>query len=85
MQQEHPHITRHGLATCQAEVSPPDDCLALVDNRPTSPFEMRAAPRRHGRSPFTEVTVSETAARQKQLGRLMRTDEDHGTATILNS
>lgn len=41
-----------------------------------------------GRSTFTEITVPETpetADRLKQqLERLIRTDEDHGTSTILD-
>jgi len=37
------------------------------------------------RSPFIASTVPETAVRlRQQLGRLLRTDGDHGTATILD-
>jgi len=38
-----------------------------------------------GASPFLELCVPETAIRLKQgLGRLLRTHEDYGTATILD-
>ena len=38
-----------------------------------------------GRSPFIDITVPETAVRLKQqLRRRIRTDEDHGTATMLD-
>ena len=37
-----------------------------------------------GGAPFIDITVQQIAVRLKQrLGRLMRTDEDRGTATIL--
>jgi len=40
---------------------------------------------RQGRSSFMEITVPETAVKLKQgLGRLLRTDDDYGTATILD-
>ncbi len=54
---------------------------------PDSPLEeaRREWIESQGRSPFIEITVPETAVRLKQqLGRLIRTDEDHGTATILD-
>ena len=38
-----------------------------------------------GRSSFIEITVPETAVRFKQiLGRLLRTTEDSGVATVLD-
>jgi ATP-dependent DNA helicase DinG len=38
-----------------------------------------------GRSSFIEITLPETAVRFKQgLGRLLRTTDDHGTATVLD-
>jgi len=54
---------------------------------PDSPLEeaRREWLERQGRSPFLELCVPETAIRLKQgLGRLLRTHEDYGTATILD-
>ena len=54
---------------------------------PDSPLEeaRREWIESQGRSPFIDITVPETAVRLKQqLGRLIRTDEDHGMATILD-
>ena len=54
---------------------------------PDSPLEeaRREWIESQGRSAFIDITVPETAVRLKQqLGRLIRTDEDHGTATILD-
>ena len=62
-------------------------CAKLPFSVPDSPLEeaRREWIESQGRSPFIEITVPETAVRLKQqLGRLIRTDEDHGTATILD-
>jgi ATP-dependent DNA helicase DinG len=62
-------------------------CAKLPFAVPDSPLEeaRREWIESQGRSPFIEVTLPETAVRLKQLlGRLIRTDEDHGTATILD-
>lgn len=62
-------------------------CAKLPFSVPDSPLEeaRREWVESQGRSPFIEITVPETAIRLKQqLGRLIRTDEDHGTATILD-
>lgn len=62
-------------------------CAKLPFSVPDSPLEeaRREWIESQGRSPFIDVTVPETAVRLKQqLGRLIRTDEDHGTATILD-
>lgn len=67
---------------------PREYCTHVVCAKlPDSPLEeaRREWIESQGRSPFTEITVPETAVRLKQqLGRLIRTDEDHGTATILD-
>ena len=62
-------------------------CAKLPFSVPDSPLEeaRREWIESQGRSPFIDITVPETAVRLKQqLGRLIRTDEDHGTATILD-
>jgi ATP-dependent DNA helicase DinG len=62
-------------------------CAKLPFTVPDSPLEeaRRAWIESQGRSPFIEITVPETAVRLKQqLGRLIRTDEDRGTATVLD-
>ena len=62
-------------------------CAKLPFSVPDSPLEeaRREWIEAQGRSPFIDITVPETAVRLKQqLGRLIRTDEDHGTATILD-
>lgn len=54
---------------------------------PDSPLEeaRREWVESQGRSPFIELTLPETAVRFKQgLGRLLRTTEDYGTATVLD-
>lgn len=54
---------------------------------PDSPLEeaRREWIESQGRSSFIEITVPETARRFKQgLGRLLRTSDDHGTATVLD-
>jgi ATP-dependent DNA helicase DinG len=54
---------------------------------PTSPLEeaRREWVESQGRSSFIELTVPETAVRFKQiLGRLLRTTEDSGVATVLD-
>jgi ATP-dependent DNA helicase DinG len=54
---------------------------------PDSPLEeaRREWIESQGRSPFIEICVPETAVRLKQqLGRLLRTTEDTGTATVLD-
>jgi ATP-dependent DNA helicase DinG len=71
---------------------PREYCTHLVCSRlpfavPGTPLEEARCEwiESQGRSPFIEITVPETAVRFKQLlGRLIRTDEDHGTATILD-
>jgi ATP-dependent DNA helicase DinG len=62
-------------------------CAKLPFSVPDSPLEeaRREWIESQGRSPFIDITVPETAVRlNQQLGRLIRTDEDHGTATILD-
>ena len=54
---------------------------------PDSPLEeaRREWVESQGRSSFIEITLPETAVRFKQgLGRLLRTVEDQGTATVLD-
>jgi ATP-dependent DNA helicase DinG len=54
---------------------------------PDSPLEeaRREWVEAQGRSSFMELTLPETAVRFKQgLGRLLRTTEDYGTATVLD-
>jgi ATP-dependent DNA helicase DinG len=54
---------------------------------PDSPLEeaRREWVESQGRSSFIEITLPETAVRFKQgLGRLLRTTDDHGTATVLD-
>ena len=62
-------------------------CPKLPFAVPDSPLEeaRREWIEKQGRSPFFEITIPETAVRLKQaLGRLLRTDVDYGTATILD-
>ena len=62
-------------------------CAKLPFSVPDSPLEeaRREWIESQGRSLFIEFTVPETEVRLKQqLRRLIRTDEDHGTATILD-
>ena len=62
-------------------------CAKLPFSVPDSPLEevRRDWIQSQGRSPFIEIKVPETAVRFKQqLGCLIRTDADHGTATILD-
>jgi ATP-dependent DNA helicase DinG len=71
---------------------PRDYCTHLVWVKlpfsvPDSPLEeaRREWVESQGRSSFIEITLPETAVRFKQgLGRLLRTTEDHGTATVLD-
>jgi len=62
-------------------------CAKLPFSVPDSPLEeaRREWIESQGRSPFVEITVPETAVKLKQqLGRLLRTMDDTGTATILD-
>lgn len=62
-------------------------CPKLPFAVPDSPLEeaRREWVEKQGRSAFIEITIPETAMRLKQaLGRLLRTDADYGTATILD-
>lgn len=62
-------------------------CAKLPFSVPDSPMEeaRREWIESEGRSAFMEVTLPETAVRLKQLlGRLLRTMDDWGTATILD-
>ena len=62
-------------------------CARLPFSVPDSPLEeaRREWIESQGGCSFIEITIPETAVRLKQLlGRLLRTDEDHGTATILD-
>ena len=71
---------------------PRDYCTHLVWVKlpfpvPGSPLEeaRREWVESQGRSSFIEITLPETAVRFKQgLGRLLRTTEDQGTATVLD-
>lgn len=71
---------------------PRDYCTHLVWVKlpfsvPDSPLEeaRREWVESQGRSSFIEITLPETAVRFKQgLGRLLRTTDDHGTATVLD-
>ena len=62
-------------------------CVKLPFSVPDSPLEeaRREWIESQGRSSFIEITVPETAVKLKQqLGRLLRTMDDTGTATILD-
>ena len=62
-------------------------CVKLPFSVPDSPLEeaRREWVESQGRSSFIEITVPETAVRFKQiLGRLLRTTEDSGMATVLD-
>ncbi len=62
-------------------------CAKLPFSAPNSPLEEARRERieSQGRSPFTKSAVPETTVRLKQQrGRLIRTDEDQGAATILD-
>jgi ATP-dependent DNA helicase DinG len=62
-------------------------CAKSPFSVPDSPLEeaRREWVESQGRPPFIEITVPEAAVRLKQQpGRLIRIDEDHGTATMLD-
>ena len=82
-----------GLASLAEGVDLPREyCTHVVVTKlpfsvPTTPLEeaRREWIESQGRSSFIEITVPETAVKLKQgLGRLLRTDTDYGTATVLD-